>query len=164
MVGACDVSPGPPLHTSLHSIRRKIRPNGSRTLCEHTRSTELWCRVFHVAMVPRAGPPSDESQPSCRDFVYRSTHYSHYVIIIIQSAVGIRPSPRFDSRSRRRRLSLTWRLRALRVRGYGASGCGSLLKIMQQLAVAIIRPTRPIASLLSSTAPYTPSAPPPTRS
>jgi len=54
MVGACDVSPGPPLHTSLHSIRRKIRPNGSRTLCEHTRSTELWCRVFHVAMVPRA--------------------------------------------------------------------------------------------------------------
>jgi len=44
---------------------------------------------------------------------------SHYVIIIIiiYFAVGTRPSPRFDSRSRSRRLSLTRCLRVIRVHG-----------------------------------------------
>lgn len=103
-------------------------------------------------MVPRAGPPDvddDESKPSCRDFGVPQ-HSLHVLTILnitaLCQSVPTRQPPRFDNRSRR-----TWRTQYSIIyapstpRCGGASGRRSSLKIMQQIAVAIIRPDRPIA-------------------
>lgn len=97
-------------------------------------------------MVPRAGPPDvddDESKPSRRDFVY--PQHSLHVLTILYNITLCHRYLHVSHRG-----SITVRGGGVTVQNTyiprcGAGGRRSSLKIMQQLAVTIIRPDRPIA-------------------